>query len=215
MRLMHYLSPSHTRLGAAVIRLLAIGCLAGLASCGWPNRVHNKETVYFEGGLRESRQVITGKAIFHGGISANLTDVEIEGDKKTRGRIQWPATAPNSKSLDSSAPWHFELLEYTNRECSQTVVMKIRVRKELVFDASICEVHHLPMTRAAEVLDEFAGRRTPPEFVDSQSRKFPHTGTAFPACNFYDHFWVTWRCPQCVKEGKVWCQKHLSNAPYL
>ncbi len=183
-------------------------------SCGWMSRVHNKETVSFADDLRETRQEITGRATIKD-FPSDHPVVEIHGDKQARNGIFWPAFAPNPATLDASVPWHFELLEYTNRRISLTDILRVRLRRQVVFDASVCEVHHDPMTRVVEVTDKYAGRKSPDFFAETRSTRFPHTGTGFPVCQFYDNFWVTWRCSKCVDEGKVWCCRHLARAPFL
>ncbi len=196
-----------------LLMVLLCGAVA-LTSCGWMNRVHSKETVSFADDLRETRQEIIGRATVKG-YPGDSPEVEIQGDKKDRSRIAWPAPAPDPATLDYSVPWRFELLEYTNYRISLTDILRVRVCGQVVFDASVCEVHHCPMTRVVEGVDEFAGRSTPDSFGETCRSRFPHTGTGFPVCQFYNNFWVTWRCSKCVDAGKIWCRKHLARAPFF
>ncbi len=79
----------------------------------------------------------------------------------------------------------------------------------------ICEIHGCRMEHTMLVLDEYAGRKLPESFYAARGGIFPHTGTAFPVCTFYPNRDMTWRCPECLRAGRIWCNEHLRNQPFL
>lgn len=78
-----------------------------------------------------------------------------------------------------------------------------------------CQIHGCRMEHTLLVLDEYAGRKMPESFYAARGGIFPHTGTAFPVCAFYPNRDMTWRCPECVRAGRIWCNEHLKNQPFL
>lgn len=78
-----------------------------------------------------------------------------------------------------------------------------------------CEIHGCRMEHTILTLDEYAGRKMPESFYAARGGIFPHTGTAFPVCAFYPNRDMTWRCPECVRAGKIWCDEHLKNQSFL
>jgi hypothetical protein len=78
-----------------------------------------------------------------------------------------------------------------------------------------CEIHGCRMEHTMLILDEYAGRKMPESFYAARGGIFPHTGTAFPVCAFYPNRDMTWRCSECVRAGRIWCDEHLRNQPFL
>ncbi len=186
----------------------AISCLT---SCSLIDGSKVLETVDYPAGIHEERIEIVGKPNFR--QSADCCELLIDGQgPKHVGYLLWPKRAPDPKGLDISRPWQFELLRQDGgkwRDFEGSEILKASSRGQIVFDASICEVHHLKMNRVVEVCDEYADRTKPDRFYKSRSRQFPHSGTAFPACTFYPDRELTWQCAECAKASKRWCHRHL------
>ncbi len=79
----------------------------------------------------------------------------------------------------------------------------------------ICEIHGCKMEYTILVLDEYAGREMPESFYAARGGIFPYTGTAFPVCTFYPNRDMTWRCPDCARAGRIWCNENLKKQPFL
>lgn len=207
---------TRTRLIMAIVHSLAAICVS---SCGLMPGSRSMETVVYPAGIRETRQQITGKTELR--ISGESVRVSIQGlgTGDFKG-IYWPKSAPNPTTLDSSVPWRFELLEQSGgiRERLQwseyPEILRVTIQGKTVFDASVCEVHQLPMVRVIETADEFAGRRMPQSFQQARTQ-FPHSGTDFPVCTFLANSTLTWRCTECAASVRMWCHKHALNAPLL
>jgi hypothetical protein len=123
--------------------------------------------------------------------------------------------------LDASVPWCFELLvqgggigerlgwsEYPK-------IAKVTIQGKTVFDASVCEVHQLRMERVIEMKDDYGGRRMPRSFNQARRTQFPHSGTDFPVCTFWENSTLTWRCYKCSAAARRWCRQNASDAPLL
>lgn len=178
------------------------------------------ETVVYPAELRETRQRITGIAKFSGDEDCRF--VKIEGLRTNKlGRMTWLPAAPNPATLDVSVPWTFELLFQTGgiRErlgwSEYPEIAKVIIQGETVFDASVCEVHGIQMERVIEKKDDFAGRRMPRSFAKARRTEFPHSGTDFPVCTFWENSTLTWRCPKCSSAARRWFRENASVAPFL
>jgi len=197
-----------------------------LAACSPMNRVCKKESVTYpadtsgarETRLKETRLKVIAKPEFkRDRVSCVLITIRADG-LDSDALITWPAYAPDHSTLDASIPWHFELLRRSGGfwgNKSKTEVLRIRIRNQLVFDASICEIHHHLMTRIVEVPDEFSGRRMPGSFLHCRDTQFPHSGTGFYCDSYYPNENLVWRCSDCAASAKVWCHKNANDAPYL
>lgn len=211
MKLLHRLSISVPALCTAVL---------SVSSCGTMPGIHTMETVAYPAGLRETRQLVTGIAKFSGDEHWRFVKIEGLGTDKL-GRMTWLPAAPDPARLDVSVPWSFELLVQGGgiRErlgwSEYQEIAKVIIQGETVFDASVCEVHRLQMERVIETKDDFAGRLMPRPFAKARRTEFPHSGTDFPACTFWENSTLTWRCPKCSAAARRWCRENASDAPLL
>jgi hypothetical protein len=80
--------------------------------------------------------------------------------------------------------------------------------------STVCEIHGCRMEHVVLTRDEYAGREVPEGFYSARGGVFPNSGTSFPVCTFYPNE-MTWRCPECARLGKIWCEEHLRNQPFL
>lgn len=195
---------------------LVAALAACFTSCGFIDVSKVLETVDYPAGIHEDRVEIVGKPAFR--QSSDYCDLAIDGLDTQRFRhLSWPTRAPDPKVLDASSPWRFELLrqdggkwDYVGAE-----VLTARSQGRLVFDASLCEVHHLKMSRVVEVCEDYSEHTKPDGFYEVRSKQFPHSGTAFPACTYYPDRELTWQCAECARASKRWCQRHLRGRPLM
>jgi hypothetical protein len=82
---------------------------------------------------------------------------------------------------------------------------------EVIFDASICEVHQAGMERAQlRVARRYSGG-VPDVLTMARQTRFPHTTAILDgACHVEgaDH-WQYWSCPECEAGVRIWDQSHL------
>jgi hypothetical protein len=222
------------RLGSGAIHALLLCGASFVVSCAAVNRVYTKESVTFsryinEPGIpkyaygsaqRETRLEIIAKPEFRTDRFSKPRElIRFQNDQlDDDSPIFWPSSAPDHRTLDTSIPWHFELLRRTGgfwKEHSRTEVLRVHVRDQLVFDASICKIHNHPMTRIMEVPDEYSGRLMPKSWGQAFETRFPNPGTGFFCDSYYPNSDLVWRCSDCAAAAKVWCRKYAHDAPYL
>lgn len=177
------------------------------------------ETVAYPAGLRETRQRVTGIAKFSGDEDWRFVKIEGLGTDKLE-RMTWLPAAPDPATLDVSVPWSFELLFQGGgiRErlgwSEYPEIAKVTIQGKTVFDASVCEVHQLEMERVIETKDDFGEWLMPQTFDEARRTVFPHSGTHFPSCTFWENSTLTWRCSKCSAAGRSWCRKNKTNVPF-
>lgn len=73
-------------------------------------------------------------------------------------------------------------------------ILRVSVDNQTVIDASICQVHQVPMERV--VMQPCSSEEYPPSFFPLQRKKFPNDGNEYLSCGsgISDQ---GWKCPQC------------------
>lgn len=201
-----------SRMCVSIVAALA----ACFTSCGLTGGSKLIERVDYPAGIHEDRVEVVGRPVFR--QSEDFCDLTIDGLDTERFRyLSWPRTAPNPKGLDVTIPWRFELLRQDGGKWDYVgqVVLTASSQGQVIFDASICEIHHHKMNRVVEVCEEYADRTKPDGFHEVRSKQFPHSGTAFPVCTFYPDRELTWQCAECAKASKRWCIQHLKGRPLM
>lgn len=178
------------------------------------------ETIEYPSGIQETRLEVTGNVVFKKRLDQGY-DI-IHGYKDDPYNINWwLSLASDPAKLDVPILWKLELLEQRGGVRDRlgwgklTEVLRFSLQGKTVFDASLCEVHHLPMERVVETKDEFGGRRMPDSFGHAKLTQFPNSGTDFPVCTFWENSNITWRCSKCLSSSKKWCRKYAADAPWL
>jgi hypothetical protein len=204
--------PVSSRLWTSIVAALAV-CLT---SCGFNSGSKLIERADYPSGIHEDRVEVVGKPVFR--QSGDFCDLTIDGLDTARFRyLSWPQRAPNPKELNVTIPWRFELLRQDGGKWDWVgqEVLTASAQGHVIFDASLCEVHHLKMNRVIEVCEVYSDRTKPDGFFEVRAKRFPHSGTAFPACTFYPDRELTWQCPECAKASKRWCQQNLKGRPLM
>lgn len=185
--------------------------LSSVVSC---SALRYGETVNHGAGLRETCEEITGRPNF---THSRGSEVEIQGDRRNRNYpISWPTTAPDPKSLHASHAWHFELLEQKGGMWSEdnsrtwTEISKVTDGSRVIYDAGLCPVHHLGMTRVDEKTATVQGIYRPPSFDRILDKEFPNTGVRYPRCSSGGER-VVWVCPGCVKAKEQWAWRNRNS----
>lgn len=208
----------HNAIGSRLCASIVAALAACFTSCGFTGGGKLIERVDYPAGIHEDRVEIVGRPEFR--QSEDFCELTIDGLDTGRFRyLSWPRTAPNPKGLDVTSPWRFELLRQDGGKwnCVAQEVLTASSQGQVIFDASLCEVHHLKMSRVVEVCDDYADRTKPDGFgfYEVRSRQFPHSGTAFPFCTFYPNRELTWKCAECTRASKRWCHRYLKGRPLM
>lgn len=120
---------------------------------------------------------------------------------------RWPEWAKKSSAIDPSQQYDIEVLTRIYKEPDYVFHDILRVTKDnqRVIDASICNLHKIPMQRQIEY-----GRSAedyPNWFFPHQEKYFPHDGNAYLCCGSgISH--PTWKCAECRRAYDAWAKKH-------
>lgn len=114
--------------------------------------------------------------------------------------------------IDASKAYDFDVIETTYLEHDKKAVRytgrslaKVSDADQVIFDASICQLHHQSMIRKTSVeegIDEFG------TVAYKAQRRFPNDGVSFTGCSCGGIQHVTWVCPVCDQISKSWRDRH-------
>ncbi len=106
-------------------------------------------------------------------------------------------------TLDPTKTYEVELLTRIYRDPDYVFndVLNISHRGVVIYDASICLVHNLPMERLIE--HGMSSCDAPSGFFPAQQKTFPNDGNAYLACGSGLRH-PTWKCPACARAFNEW-----------
>jgi len=104
--------------------------------------------------------------------------------------------------IDSSQEYQVEIL--TQNQVNPFNILRISKGNHTVIDASICQVHKLPMKRQME--EVCSAEDYPESFFPQQKREFPNDGNFYSACSSRSD--PTWMCPGCRHGYDRWAKRH-------
>lgn len=139
-------------------------------------------------------------------------DLLISGDRDA-SEAAWPRDAPSPESLDSSKMHNFQILE------TKTIlgpapdstfywpgeVIKVSQAEQVLYDASICAVHHQKMRR--EIVDiNYGLPDSTSTFFEEMRTKFPNCGYALGGCSVdsLGNKVYRWFCEDCGRARREW-----------
>jgi len=106
-----------------------------------------------------------------------------------------------ASKIDPSQEYQIELLTQNHYDYD---ILRISKNNRIVIDASICQVHKLPMKRRMEEI--CSAGDYPESFFSQQKREFPNDGNFYSACSQRSD--PTWKCPGCSDDYDIWTKRH-------
>ena len=129
--------------------------------------------------------------------------------------IYWPPHAPRPDELERDRHYQFELVEekiFPDHDIWSPELVRLRDGDDVLFDASICAVHKIPMKRTVvPITYGLIFLNTP--YGDAQGKEFPNIPIAFGGC-CVDHdrnVTRTWVCKECETSDAAWRAKHPTD----
>ncbi|WP_338285454.1 hypothetical protein [Luteolibacter sp. LG18] len=104
--------------------------------------------------------------------------------------------------IASSQEYRVEIL--TQNRVDFCNILQISKDDHIVIDASVCQVHKLPMKRQMEEI--YSAEDYPESFFPRQKREFPNDGNFYSACSSRSD--PTWMCPGCRHGYDRWAKRH-------
>ena len=106
-------------------------------------------------------------------------------------------------TLIPSERYGIELLTSIHRDSIRVYndVKLITHKGTVIYDASVCSVHNLPMERLIE--HGMSSCFAPKEFFPAQQKEFPNDGNEYLFCSSGLRG-TTWKCPACAKSFIAW-----------
>jgi hypothetical protein len=184
--------------------LLGIPCI--IMGCATPG----KDCVIHSPDHRECLFDSTGTLSFEKS-GGKVTRTLRPGQKEQALGIEWPPEAPPYRSVDTSRSYRFQCMKSNpgGREWTTTALVRILDGDRILYDASICPLHHEAMTRQIEesVYADPYESSSKHFFVDSRPRWFPNDGKAYLYCGSGLRYPV-WECPACLRASEAWEARH-------
>jgi hypothetical protein len=184
--------------------LLGIACI--IMGCATPGRncvIHSPEH-------RECLFDSTGTLSFEKSGSKVICTLRPVGKEQALS-IEWPAADVSYQSVDTQRQYRFQCLKSNTggREWTTTAVVRIRDGDRVIYDASICPMHHEVMTRQIEdsVYADPYDSSSKDFFLDSRPRWFPNDGKVYLYCGSGLRYLV-WECPACLQASEAWEARH-------
>lgn len=179
-----------------------------MASCSTYKNSHPRfiDEKQYESGFVEGRRFVTGR----------VEVLPIPGKKPValiwrRFGSRLDADLPNESSaipsLDVGAEYRVELLTRVYRDPDYVIndILRLTRKGIVVYDASVCRVHDVPMERVAE--HGMSSCDAPKGFLVAREREFPNDGNAYHACGSGLRH-PTWECPTCEGAFHAWHHKN-------
>lgn len=186
--------PTLVRTGPRVSWLtlaVILGCIAA-----WGTACKMGLLARGEAALREHEVHITGKPHFASSGQDGCPEAWIEGDARAR-RFNWPQAALPAGELPPEQSYTFTFLEPAFFRQGGLTLWKISTPQKVVYDASICRVHHDAMHRTVVAVDDSAVN--------------PAEKTFFPNCGRVGECGrkevTTWVCDSCLRERDRWLDR--------
>ena len=138
-------------------------------------------------------------------IRKDSAEVEVAG-AGTQGaplKAAWPQGARFNLKLDPQKEYQVDLFtdclshEMGGRMIGGELaneVAGIRDKERVLFDASVCRVHHVKMKRALE--DYVGADECTRSFMLQRERSFPNDGVTYVGCGSGARYPI-WKCPEC------------------
>ena len=171
-----------------------------------------------EHGLYERSQNVQCRPRFHTEwISTKMSYHTID----LAGRsIVWPEDAPKPDSLIPKSQYQFQFVEVGYREkflgdnklSWNPELRRIMERGHILYDASICQVHHVPMKRQTVKISYGLPAFNSP-YWKASGESFPNTAYISGGCCVDEdrQYGRTWVCPICAKNEIDWNKNHPSQ----
>lgn len=192
--------------------LLCTWFLLPLASCGTggmdPPRT--RQNIRYSGTLADSmtegRRTLEGRVLIQPPATGGHVEALVVTASGERTAAKWPDRATSSP-VDPSQVYRVELLTrvYRNPDYVFNDVLRISAGDQVLIDASVCDLHQLPMQRRIE--DGKSMESYPESFFPLRQKTFPHDGNAYLACGSGIRH-PTWKCPECSRRYHAWTRQH-------
>lgn len=191
--------------------LLLIAPLLALASCA-PVR---RDVQVFTPNYREARFELTGKVSFEKKDNHEHARIDCLKRPKLSQTLWLPEGSPDHTQIDPQTVYLCEILEsrffekgdgtYPDRDYTTRTLLRLKTGGRIIYDASVCQVHHRPMTRRME--DRESTEEKPDSFFRALGRSFPHDGISYVGCGSgISH--PLWFCPDCGAASADWKKRH-------
>lgn len=113
--------------------------------------------------------------------------------------VEWPAGVDQVEQAD------IEILD-EKWEGGKRLILRVIANGKTLYDASVCELHHVPMIRREE--QGVDGGEYPDSFFKSiRPKRFKNDGKAYLFCGSGIRHTV-WRCPSCYEASERWRKRH-------
>lgn len=111
-----------------------------------------------------------------------------------------------ASKIDPSQEYNIELLtrNHANSRVVFNDILRVSKNDQIVIDASICQVHKLPMKRQIE--KTCSADSYPESFFKQQKREFPNDGNVYLGCGSGRD--LTWKCSECSRDYELWAKRH-------
>ena len=194
--------------------LLGLLCVALSSGCTVITRPWKHDCARYSPSHKECQFESKGTITFErrdGKVVAGLHPI---GGKQSSS-VYWPRTAIPYQGLDTNRTYTFEYLESTivvgpsSRDWIDTVLIGVVDGNQILYDASICPLHKMVMSRQIEV--GVSGVDYPDQYFDGERpRLSPNDGKSYLACGSGIRH-MTWRCPTCYRVSEEWASSMESN----
>lgn len=205
---------------AAGVTLLLVSCAGtGKKESLGPDLPQLQDQVTYEGPgtlMLEGKRSVSGKLAVEQSrdssyvystfkIRKESTGVEVAGTGSQGASLKaaWPQGARFDLKLDPQKEYQVDLFtdslshEMGGRMIGGELaneVAGIRDKDRLLFDASVCRVHHVEMKRALE--DYVGADECTRSFMLQREKSFPNDGVTYVGCGSGARYPI-WKCPKC------------------
>jgi hypothetical protein len=182
-----------------------------LASCGWVALFLSGCAVKSDDDLRRTYLPEDQRVPVLIKTSGKLTYQTLEGSDiaivqcrlQPTMLVQWPDGVDQVEQAD------VEILD-EKWEGGKRLILRVILNGKALYDASICELHHVPMLRRQEQGVD-GGEYPDSLFEDGEPKLFKNDGKVYLLCGSGIRYTV-WRCPTCYEASERWRKRHgISN----
>lgn len=203
---------------AAVASLLMVAC----ASTPGKDRPRLRETVSYDHSMADS--MVEGKRSMKGtmwiqrypsdrvfDIKRDIVSLQVAGPRGQRLSVAWPEELPSDVTVDPQKKYQVDLLTRIYKGPDYVFNDLLRIsdgQGRVIVDASICNIHKLPMQRQLE--NGKSAEAYSRSFMLKREKEFPNDGNVYLACGSGIHHTI-WCCPACEKGYHRYTSRHGIN----
>ena len=166
-----------------------------MTSCAAKQNYQEHRTVHYTAELTETHVTVTGKATNANFVNMDAIHIEnYQGLWREWGGIEMRRF--HSTGLDKTKTYTYDIYRQCCNDRISTEIFKIKLADQIIWDGSLCEIHHCKMKRVCVSLED---SDLDLKYQYAKCKRFPNAWTVKNNGNY-----IEWLCPDCVNAEKQW-----------